>query len=59
MKCQMKHIFMSSVFFTGDLWNRLCGLSQKKMLKVNFVNVILGYETWVRSHYSKESGGIF
>ena len=35
-------------FLIVDLWNGLYGVLQKKMLKVNSVNVILAYQTLVK-----------
>ena len=35
-------------FLIVDLWSRLYALLQKKMLKVNSVNVILAYQTLVK-----------
>ena len=34
----MKYILMRPGFLILDIWNELFGVSQKKMLKVNFVN---------------------
>ena len=39
---------MSLGFVIVNLWNGFYGL---KMLEVNFVNVILARQTWVRRHY--------
>ena len=51
VKCSIKRIFMIRGFLIVDLWNRLYGLLQKKMLKVNTVNVILAHQTLVKRNY--------
>ena len=38
-------------FLKADLWNGLYGLFQKKSFKVNFVDVKLAYQTWVKRYY--------
>ena len=50
MEFQIKHVFMRLGFLTADLWNGLHGQFQKKMLNVNFVNVILTYQIWMIRH---------
>ena len=46
-----KDIFMRPGFLKADLWNGLYGLFQKKIFKVNFVDVKSAYQTWVKRHY--------
>ena len=37
-------------FLVVDLWNKFYCLFQNEMLKVNFANKTLFYQTWVRGH---------
>ena len=44
--------FTSPGFLIADLWSGLRAIIQKQMPVVNFVNVLLSCQTWVKKHYA-------
>ena len=47
-----KIFFTSPGFLIANLWSGLRAIIQKEMPVVNFVNMLLSCQTWVKKHYA-------